>query len=99
MRGCEKKTLDGKEYREAIEGAYNVTWEEFEAEAITWLGISTTPALIDSHSIESTCGRGTGDGGTKPQAMRRVSSSLRLKVNRKETHEVYFGFWNQDLMI
>jgi hypothetical protein len=35
---------EGLAYREAIEGAYDLTWEEFEASWITWLGVPTTPA-------------------------------------------------------
>ena len=35
---------EGLDYREAIEGAYGLTWEEFEASWITWLGVPTTPA-------------------------------------------------------
>jgi hypothetical protein len=35
---------EGQGYREAIEGAYDLTYEEFEASWITWLGVPTTPA-------------------------------------------------------
>lgn len=35
---------DGKGYRDAVEEAFGVTWEEFEASWITWLGVPTTPA-------------------------------------------------------
>ena len=35
---------EGLAYREAIEGAYGLTWEEFEASWITWLGVPTTAA-------------------------------------------------------
>ena len=35
---------EGKNYRSAIEDAFGVTWEEFEAGWITWLGVPTTPA-------------------------------------------------------
>jgi len=35
---------DGKRYREAVEEAFSVSWEEFEAGWITWVGVPTTPA-------------------------------------------------------
>ncbi len=35
---------EGMGYREAVEGAYQISWEEFEAGWITWLGVPTTPA-------------------------------------------------------
>lgn len=34
----------GKAYREAIEDAFGITWEEFEAGWITWMGVPATPA-------------------------------------------------------
>ena len=39
-----KNFREGKNYRAAIEEAFGITWEEFEAGWITWLGVPTTPA-------------------------------------------------------
>jgi hypothetical protein len=44
LQGLIAALKSGKPVRAAVESALGVTWEEFEAGWITWLGVPTTPA-------------------------------------------------------